>query len=391
MRRVGGTCHGGTVRCRPSGGPNSGRTRRGFGRTTRTCSMLDGPSGHSHCSRFNRTKIDNTTNGNNPFNNFNNRNVSVSSVFSVFNSVFKNHKKKFNNFDKFNNNKNSRRQQCHKDSLHIGIGLALGRVSAKIRGGFGLGGCIPYSRYRNDNTRKSNNSRAYPAYGNDNAIVHGRRAVLKAVRAHTAYSAYGNRNGVVGGGYGGYDNSKVICNRRMIAIRVPTKITRNVRLSVDNGKGTNGRGNIPKSLLVLMRRRPRPSLVHSRGSLVCGLLLDFPATTLNKTIRVPAVSKGIGMGVSSNARPKGMLHLHNGKLPGIGKCKAKSLLIGIDVCIPRTLGGRRGDTLRGVRSSSGFGPDASIGRGVFGGFGDFFSWSLRGGFFLLVVGHSVGT
>lgn len=335
--------------------------------------MLDGPSGHTHCSRFNRTKLNNTTNGNNPFNNFD-KNVSVSSVFSVFNSVFNKRDKNFNNFKNFNkNNKTRRRHHCHNSSLHIGIGLGLGRVSANIRGGFGLGGCIPYARYRNAKTRNSNNSRAYPAYGNDNAMVHGRRAVLNAVRAEAAYPAYNNRNGVVGGGYGRYTNRNVMCNRRMMAMGVPGNITRNVRLSVKKGKGTNGRGNIPKSLLVLMRRRRSPGLVHSRGSLVCGLLLDFPATTLNNTMRVPAVSKGIGMGVSSNARPKGILHLHNGNLPGIGKCNAKSLLMGIDMCMPRALGGSRGGTLRRVRRSSGFGPGASVGRGVFGGFGDLFS------------------
>lgn len=244
-----------------------------------------------------------------------------------------------------------------------------------MRGGFGLGGCIPYARYRKANTRNGNNSRAYPAYGNDKSMVHGRRAVLNAVRAHAAYPAYGNRNGVVGGGYGRYDNSNVMCKRRIMAIGVPTNMTRNVRLSVDKGNGTKGRGNMPNSLLVLIRRRPRRDLLHSRGSLMCGLLLDFPTTTLKKTIRVPAVSKGMGMGVSTNARPNGILHLHNGNLPDIGKCNAKSLLMGMDICIPRTLAGRRGDALRGLSASSGFGPGASIGRGVFGGFGDFFSWT----------------
>lgn len=374
---VGGTCHGGTVRCRPSGGPKSGRTRRGFGRTTRTCSILDGPSGHTHCSRFKRTKVDKTTNNN--FRKFK-RNVSVSSVFSVFNSVFNKRKKNFKNFKNFNNNKHSTRHGFHNSSLHMGMGLGLGRVSAKMRGGFGLGGCMAYSRYRNSKTRKRKKARAYPAYRKAKDVAHARRDVFKVIRSRDMYPRYGKRKGVVGGGYGTYTKRNVMCKRRIIRIGVPTNITRKVRLSIGKGKGTNGRGNIPNSLLIIVRRRSRPSLVHSRGSLVCGLLLDIPATTLKNAMRVPAVSDGMGMGVRPNARPNGILHLENGKLPGIGDCNcdgnANSLLIGMDMCVPRALGGSRGRTLRGVRRSSGFGPGADVGRGVFGGFGGFFSWFL---------------
>ncbi len=245
---------------------------------------------------------------------------------------------------------------------------------------------MPYSRYGNANTRGNDNARAYPSYRNANSIAHARRAVFNVVRARNMYPHYNNRNGVVGGGYPRYDNRNVMCTRRVIAIGVPTNITRNVRLSVGNGNGTNGRGNMPNSLLMLVRRRTRTRLLHSRGSLVCGLLLSVPATALNNATSVPAVSDGIHMGVRPNARPNGMLHLHNGKLPGIGNCNAKSLLIGVDICVPRALDHSRGTTVRGFRGSSGFHPGRDLGRGVFHGFHGLFSWVHVAG----VRGNHVG-
>ncbi len=367
--RVGGTCGGVTVGCRPSQGPSSGRTRTGFGRTTRTCSILHSPRGHTHCSRFKRSTINNTKN-------FNNNNVGVSSVFSVFNSVFKN-RKKFNNFNK--NNKETHGPRCQNKSLELGIGVGLRRVSAKMAGGFGIGGGIAYARYRKDNTRKDNTARSYPAYRNGNCMVGARRDVFNVVRARTIYPAYNKRKAVVGGGYGTYGNRNVAGKRRIVRIGVPTNMNSNVMIGIDNGNRTTHHGNIPKSVRICVRRRPGGRLLERSGGLVFGLLLSIPATTLNKSTRVPAVSKGMGVGVRPNARPNGIMQLENGKLPTIRNCKCngKSLVMGVDVCVPRALDGRREGTLRRVGGDSGFAPDASVGSGVFGGFEDCFRWGLR--------------
>lgn len=385
--RVGGTCHGVTVGCRPSHGPNGGRTRRGFGRTTRTCRILRSPRGHRRCSRF---KFGNPRKKFNKFNN--NTNVSVGSVFSVFNSVFNNRNKFNNNFNKFN--KDTRPRRCRKESLHMRTGLALRRTCTNYAGGFGVHGSMPYSSYRNAKYRDNSRPRAYPAYRKANCAIHAIHSVFNAVRARTTYPAYNNRNRVVGGGYGTYNNSKVMANRRIMRVGVPTNISSKVIMAIPKGKNTNGRGNMGNSLRIVMHMRGGRGFRHGSGSLCCGLMLSFSATILNNRMRVPALRKGAAVGVRPNARPNGRIHLHNGKVPTVRKCncKGKSVVIGVAICVPGALGGRRGRLIGGFGRYRGFRTSGTAGGSLFSDVGGLFGgWLspvveegqfLRGGVFL---------
>ncbi len=373
---VGGTCHGVTVRCRPSHRANGdrargGRTRRGFGRTTRTCSILSSRRGHGRCSRFNFRK----PSVNDNFNNFNNDKSSISSVLrDIFNSSFTDvFNNDFNNGDcaSRDHNNHNNGHICGNRSLHVGIGIALRRTDANIAGGLGVHGSIYYNDYRNANDTSNDNVAAYSRYNNSNTICHARRDVFNIVRSRSIYPVYRNRNRVVHGGYHSYSNDNIMENRRIVRIRVPTNINSNVVIATRNGNGTNPHGNIDNSVRVCVTRRPRDAFVHSNRSLVCGLLLSFPATTLNNSIRIPALSKGqTEVGVRPNARPNGALELEKGNLPTIGNCNDNhnSLLIGVDICIPGALATSRHRTVRCLHNDDGLGNSRRAGGAVFSRF-----------------------
>lgn len=333
--RVGGTFERRTGGCRPSVRPNSGRYRRGFGRTRRTCTMLSSPSGEHRCSRFNRTTF---SNANNKTNNFSFSNVSVKSVFnSVFKSFFKNKE-----------DDNEEGNPTRNTGIHLDMEVSFRRTVFNYAGRLRFGCGRAYSAYNNGKTGPNASPRAYARYGNANGIIERDRSLFNMIRGIAAYPSYNNSNGMMGSGYPAYRNANCGAGGIEGAIRVPTNVSGKRYIEVHRCNRPNV-GNKPhKSLLIRIVISNDESFRHRSIGVFSGTSVSCTVTTLNKSVEVGAISKSVVCAITPNARANAHVHLGNGNIPSAeGGTVENSRCIALIIGAPANLSGRTGRTLGG--------------------------------------------
>lgn len=350
-------------------GPKSGRTRTGFGRTARTCAVLDSPRGEGRCSRFNRTTFrGNNKNTNNNFKNFSFGNTSVNSVFnSVFNSLF-------NNNDE---DEHTGGNPVGKTGLHTHMGVAFRRTIFNYRGRLRVMLGSRYAAYRKANTGPNASPMAYPGYRKRNRIICARRSVFKVIHGMRAYPSYRKSNGVVGSGYASYHKAKCASSEGGVRMSMPTNVSGNRDVHVHRGNRPNAGKNPENSLLMRMGITHRPVFRERSVGVFSATPLACTRTTLNNAMHVGAISKRIRCRIGPKARASAEVHLGKGNMPSLeGGGMHNSRCIAFIIRIPAGLGRRTGRTLHGFSRTynghPGSGSSSSF-RGPRGGGGDFVS------------------
>lgn len=306
--RVGETCHGLTGGCRPSAGPKSGRTRGGFGRIARTCSMLDSPRGGGLCSRFNRTTFsrDNTTN-------------------SKCKGTNANNFKKFNKGNKFGNNAchdcNKPKDKCRRCRFRNNSVSSV--FNSVFKGVFRKKDTSNHDEEASKFAKKFKNR----DFGSGNSSV-GTNVAMKFSR--TTF----NKSGIVAlDGPRGPKRPK-----RSLGIRVPTNVSDKGSVHLEKGKVPKANNNRTKSLLLGMAITPGPKCRQGNVSMCAAMSIPCAATIFKNRTLIRALCKSIVYGVGRKARSNSGVHLENGKVISVGSSSIrKSRCMAVRVRIPEGL------------------------------------------------------
>lgn len=292
---------------------------------------------HTHCSHFNRTKMNDTTKTNcRSFNSVNN-----------FTSVFRDF------FDNFSNNVKRRKTQQHdpaqNSSLHLSLGLSFGRTVFNNRGRVGVDRLRAYNAYDNDNTGPKAHPDAYNAYDNAKRMQQTAHAPFNDFARISTYPAYNNANRIVRSHYGIYNNDNRARRAGGLGVAIPTKISGNAQLQISGRNSTKLQNKPTNSLCICLFIDRSPTFGQSNVGVLSSLHIDCLRTVLNYGLGMRAISNPMRIRVPTNARPNAILALRSQNIPGLnGPIDQNSRLVAIRISVPAQLGPRRQRLVRGL-------------------------------------------
>lgn len=309
---------------------SSPRTRTGFGRLGRTCSILSSRRGHTGCSHCNATSNPNNSNCISVGSVFNN--VNVSSLFSSF----------FNN--NTNNNTQGHHRHHHNHSVTVSLSIALRRTTLKYGGAVDCSHLTPYRSYGNANETRNTRRGRYDHYRNANCIAAIRHSFLNRIRSSSPYPSYRNRNAIVSRPYRAYSNRNHAPSRRGVSVSVPTNISANHRLHIDNFNRTNLHNRPSNSLVIGIHITSRRHFGHGNSSLCLIDSVSVTRTTLNYRVRIRNVvpSRIIGIAIPTNTRCNSAIDIGGCNVPHVNNNNSHNhLVIRLHIIIPAGLSGGR--------------------------------------------------